>query len=58
MKTFFNDVMIEFRKVVWTKKEAAINATALVIGLSIFVGIYVSVFDLIVMKVLRMLSGV
>ena len=51
MKKLINDVVAEYKKVSWPTKEQIKNATVLVLGLSLAVGIYLGVFDFVFEKV-------
>jgi len=52
VKKFLEEVRGEFSKVIWPGKVKVINATTLVILLSIAVGIYLGAFDLVFSKLL------
>lgn len=51
MKKLINEVVAEYKKVSWPTKEQIKNATVLVLGLSLAVGIYLGVFDFVFEKV-------
>ena len=40
-----NEIAAEFKKVTWPSKKEVINSTALVVSLSIGMGIYLGAFD-------------
>jgi len=54
MKKFLNEVKGEFKKVIWPSKSESIDATALVIGLTIALGIYLAIFDVIFVNFLHL----
>lgn len=51
----FNDVKKEYSKVEWPRKKEIISATTWVVVMSIFLGIYLGVFDIIASRLLKML---
>jgi len=55
LKKFLEEVKGEFDKVVWPGKIKVVNATALVVGLSISVGIYLGIFDLLFSRLLNVI---
>jgi len=51
---YFRDVRSELRKVVWPSREEATKLTAVVIGLSVIVGLYLGLLDLIFSELVRL----
>lgn len=51
----FNDVKKEYSKVQWPRKKEVIAATSWVVVMSVFLGIYLGVFDIIASRLLKML---
>lgn len=51
----FNDVKKEYSKVEWPRKKEIVSATTWVVVMSIFLGIYLGVFDIIASRLLKML---
>ncbi|MGL4997800.1 MAG: preprotein translocase subunit SecE [Cetobacterium sp.] len=50
-----NDVRREYSKVEWPRKKEIIAATSWVVAMSIFLGVYLGVFDIIASRLLKML---
>ncbi|MGL5088659.1 MAG: preprotein translocase subunit SecE [Cetobacterium sp.] len=50
-----NDVRREYSKVEWPRKKEIVAATSWVVAMSIFLGIYLGVFDIIASRLLKML---
>ncbi|WP_297404618.1 preprotein translocase subunit SecE [uncultured Cetobacterium sp.] len=50
-----NDVKKEYSKVEWPRKKEIVSATTWVVVMSIFLGIYLGVFDIIASRLLKML---
>lgn len=44
-KSFFQNVKSEFKKVTWPKKESLIKQTALVVVISVALGVVISIVD-------------
>ncbi len=53
----FKDVKTEYSKVQWPKKKEIISATSWVVVMSIFLGIYLGVFDLVASRILKILAS-
>jgi preprotein translocase subunit SecE len=49
--TFFQETLDELKKVTWPSKEELIRLTAIVITISIIVGIYIGGIDLALTKI-------
>ena len=50
-----NDVRREYSKVQWPRRKEIVAATSWVVAMSIFLGIYLGVFDIIASRLLKML---
>ena len=50
-----NDVRREYSKVQWPRRKEIVAATSWVVAMSIFLGIYLGVFDIIAPRLLKML---
>jgi len=57
IKSYLQDVLIELKKVSWPRREQAIKMTAVVIGASLLVGLYIGGLDLLFTSVLGSLIG-
>lgn len=57
IKEKIGSIKAEIQKVKWPKKQAALDATFLTVGLSTFVAIYLFVFDLGFSRILDTLTG-
>lgn len=51
----FKNVKKEYSKVQWPKKKEIISATIWVVVMSVFLGIYLGVFDIIASRLIKML---
>lgn len=51
----FNEVKNEYSKVQWPRKKEIVSATTWVVTMSILLGIYLGVFDIIASRLLKML---
>jgi preprotein translocase subunit SecE len=47
-RTYFTESYAELRKVAWPTRRTVLNLTAIVIAVSILVGVYIEVIDLAV----------
>ena len=50
-----NDVRREYSKVQWPRRKEIVAATSWVVAMSVFLGIYLGVFDIIASRLLKML---
>ena len=57
IRTYFNEVFSELRKVSWPTREQVRNLTVLVFAISLVVGIYISVLDVIFQNLIAFLVG-
>lgn len=53
--SLLREVRIEYSKVQWPRKKEIVSATSWVVVMSIFLGIYLGVFDLAASRLLKML---
>jgi len=51
---FLKEVQAELKKVVWPTREQTLRLTALVIGVSLAVGLYVGILDYVLTKLVGM----
>jgi len=56
--SYLREVRSELRKTVWPSREEATKLTLVVIGLSIIVGLYLGLLDLIFSQVVRLILSV
>ena len=54
---FLKEVQTELKKVIWPTRPQALRLTAIVIGVSLAVGLYVGVLDYALTKVVGMVVG-
>ncbi len=47
---FLKEVQTELKKVVWPTREQTIRLTAIVVGVSLVVGLYIGVLDYVLTK--------
>jgi preprotein translocase subunit SecE len=57
IRTYFNEVFSELRKVSWPTREQVRNLTVLVFAISLVVGIYISILDAFFQNVIAFLVG-
>ena len=57
IRTYFNEVFSELRKVTWPTREQVRNLTVLVFAISLVVGIYISILDVFFQNVIAFLVG-
>ena len=55
IRTYFNEVFSELRKVSWPTREQVRNLTVLVFAISLVVGIYISILDAFFQNVIAFL---
>ena len=55
LKTFFKESKEELKKVVWPEKKVVINATWVVLGITIIVAIVLGVVDLMYTNLLKLI---
>ncbi|MEA2020344.1 MAG: preprotein translocase subunit SecE [Patescibacteria group bacterium] len=51
---FLKEVRQEMKKVVWPSKDEAIKLTAIVLGVVIFIGLYIAFLDYIFSRLIRL----
>ena len=57
IRRFLNEAWSELKKVSWPSREQTRNLTVLVFAVSLAVGVYITVFDVIFGEAVRLLSG-
>jgi preprotein translocase subunit SecE len=57
IRRYFDEVWSELRKVSWPTREQVRNLTVLVFAISLVVGIYISVLDVIFQNLIAFLVG-
>ena len=58
VKQIFSEVNTEFKKVKWPGKDESINVTILVVALSVGVGIYSGLFDVVFATLVKRLAAI
>lgn len=53
--SFFKEVKIELSKVIWPTKQEAIKLTSIVIGVSLFVGLFITLLDFLFTNLMTLL---
>jgi preprotein translocase subunit SecE len=54
LQNYIKETKVELKHVTWPSKEQTVNFTIIVIGLSVFVGVLLGVFDFIFTGLLKM----
>ncbi len=54
---FISGIAEELRKVTWPTRKETIRLTAIVIGISLIIGIYIGIIDVLLARVLDILSN-
>ena len=57
IRTYFNEVVSELRKVSWPTREQVRNLTVLVFAISLVVGVYIAVLDTFFQGVIAWIVG-
>jgi preprotein translocase SecE subunit len=57
IRTYFDEVWSELRKVSWPTREHVRNLTVLVFAISFVVGIYISFWDIVFQGIIGLLAG-
>ena len=57
IRTFLEESWSELKKVSWPTREQVRNLTILVIAVSLAVGLYITVLDVIFSQAIKILSG-
>ena len=52
----FNGIREELRKVAWPNRAETIRLTSVVIGISLIIGLYVGIIDILLAKLLGLLA--
>lgn len=55
MISFLESVRSELEKVSWPSRENVIRLTSIVLGISVIVGVYIGIVDLILNRILEIL---
>lgn len=53
---FISSIVEELRKVTWPTRKETVRLTAIVIGISLIIGIYIGIIDVLLARVLDILS--
>ena len=53
---FGNGIIEELKKVTWPTKEETLRLTVIVIGISLIIGVYIGIIDVLLTKGLEMLA--
>jgi preprotein translocase SecE subunit len=53
LRRYFEDSWAELKKVAWPSRETVINLTLIVIGVSVAIGAYIAVLDLLLHSALE-----
>jgi len=56
-RRFLDEAWSELKKVSWPTRQQVRNLTLLVLGVSLAVGLYITVFDFIFTEAVRLFSG-
>ncbi len=57
IRRFLDEAWSELKKVSWPSREQTRNLTVLVFAVSLAVGVYITVFDVVFGEAVRLLSG-
>lgn len=55
---FFGDIIDELKKVTWPAKKETIRLTIIVIGISLIIGLYIGIIDVLLTKLLDIASRI
>ncbi len=53
---FYGDIIDEMKKVTWPSRQTTIRLTIVVIGISLIIGLYIGIIDILLTKVLELLT--
>jgi preprotein translocase subunit SecE len=53
---YFKDTIAELKLVTWPTKKQTINLTVLVVGISVFVGVYIGSLDFLFTNLLKLIA--
>jgi len=53
LKAFFRDAWLELQKVIWPTREEVIKMTGLVVGVVLVVGLFIFIWDQILVQITR-----
>ncbi|MBI4009393.1 preprotein translocase subunit SecE [Candidatus Roizmanbacteria bacterium] len=54
--TFTKDVIDELKKVTWPTRKETIRLTSVVIGISLIIGLYIGIIDVLLTKALELVT--
>ena len=54
--TFTRDIIDELKKVTWPTRKETIRLTLVVIGISLIIGVYIGIIDILLTKGLELLT--
>ncbi|OGK21985.1 preprotein translocase subunit SecE [Candidatus Roizmanbacteria bacterium RIFCSPHIGHO2_01_FULL_39_8] len=54
--TFTKDIIEELKKVTWPSRKETIRLTVIVIGISLIIGLYIGIIDILLTKALEMVT--
>ena len=57
IRTYFNEVFSELRKVSWPTREHVRNLTVLVFAISFVIGIYIAFWDAVFQNIIAFIAG-
>ena len=57
IRTYFNEVFSELRKVSWPTREHVRNLTVLVFAISLVVGVYIAFWDAVFQNIIAFIAG-
>ncbi len=55
---FVGEVLAELKKVSWPKRKDTIKLTLIVIGISLIIGLYIGIIDVLLTKGLELLTKI
>ena len=54
--TFTRDIIEELKKVTWPTKKNTVRLTVIVIGISLIIGLYIGIIDILLTKALEVVT--
>lgn len=54
--TFTKDIVEELKKVTWPSRKETIRLTLIVIGISLIIGLYIGIIDILLTKLLELVT--
>lgn len=55
-QNFATDLIEELKKVTWPSRQETIRLTSIVIGISLIIGVYIGIIDILLTKALEVLT--